>query len=156
MIALDDAALGQVFISATAVPTARRHHWLAGVAKRLERGPPSRSARYVARHRQRVRDGLAVLQVEVDEALLSMTLIDLGLLHVNAGDDRAALAKAAGRALNELCNVLQPESVIRDSVRLRLILTDLNRRSPRGPHSTRPRTPSGQARSSDRRRSAGP
>ena len=115
-----------------------------------KRGPPSRSARYVARHRQRVRDGLAVLQVEVNEALLSMTLIDLGLLEVNAGDDRAALAKAAGRALNELCNVLQPESVIRDSVRLRLILTDLSRRSPRG-HSRGPLTPSGYPRSSDRR-----
>jgi hypothetical protein len=141
MIAFDDAALGQVFVSATAVPPERRHQWLRDVAARLERSGPSPGARYVRHHRQRLRDGLAVLQVEVEEVALAVALVDLGFLASDLADDRAALTKAAGRALSELCNALQPESVLRDSIRLRLISTALERRSPRGPHSTRPRTP---------------
>jgi hypothetical protein len=153
MIAFDDAGLAQVFVAATAVPPEQRRRWLAEIAKRLERGPPSRGSYYVARHRQRVRDGLAVLQVEVEEVALAVALVDLGLLPPDLADDRAALSKAAGRALSEFCNALQPESAIRDSVRLRLISTALGRRSPRGPHSAGPRTSSGQVGTPDRRRS---
>ena len=57
------------------------------------------------RWRTRVRDGRAVLAVEVDEVATAAMLVDAGLLRADKADDRQAVARALEaqiRALIEL------------------------------------------------------
>lgn len=48
----------------------------------------------VRRHRERVRNGLVCLTVEVDEVQLSERLIEVGLLHPAGSDSRDRLREA--------------------------------------------------------------
>ena len=106
MIALSDAAMAQIVIAASAVAPDRRHRWLADIARRLENGVANtdaitgrvtKSAAHIRklRYRDRQRAGRMVLPVEVPDEIV-VELVDAGFLRADDGEDRSAIALAAG------------------------------------------------------------
>jgi uncharacterized membrane protein len=59
----------------------------------------ARAADRQRRHRMREHDGRITLPVEVDEAALSVALVDAGLIAINDQNDRRKLAQALSRAI---------------------------------------------------------
>jgi hypothetical protein len=125
MLVLDEGAMFRVLLAASAVPPAEFETWLADIVARLEQvkpPAPSAGARYTREWRARERAGRCLLRLEVDEAALVVTLVDRGLLDASKADSRAALSRAAERALAQLGEVSPPAGANLDSLRLSLAL----------------------------------
>ena len=118
----------------------QRAAWLEDVARRFDRSPTpiSPGAGYTRRWRQRERSGKCLLRVEVDEAALTVALIDRGLLNPLEGDSRVALTKATEAALADLCcEGSLHGTATHDRIKVELLLSILRRKVRRG-RSRRP------------------
>jgi hypothetical protein len=146
MLCLTDAALARVFIGATAVPREARRGWLADLASKFEQSPSpplAPSTLPTRRWRDRERSGRILLRLEVDEAALVVGLIDRVLLDPLHADNRAAVTRAAERALAVFCDTSRGDGAIHDKLKVAVLLAALRRK-------TRGRSSGGK----DRRRSA--
>jgi hypothetical protein len=90
-----------------------------------------RGARNTAAWRQRQRTGKIVLRLEVDEASLTVGLVDAGLLDPLVADDKHAITAAAQQALVRFCEEggerTPPEEKIRDTIKARLLIVALKK-----------------------------
>src|SRR5262249_53716241 len=102
MLALTDAALARICISASRVSRARRKRWLREIAARLD--PPRsimRSRERSRRARVRKRNGKAVLRVEVDHDPLLLALIESGRMSEAETADLRRVEAVVGKMLRE-------------------------------------------------------
>jgi hypothetical protein len=132
MLRLTDEALVRILIAGTAIAPDKQAAWLEDLAARLKRASePSPGAVYTRRWRQRERAGRCQLRIEVDEAELAVALVDRGLLDPALADSRAALARAAERALAQLCReTSRPSEAGLDTIRVGLCLATLQPKEP--------------------------
>jgi hypothetical protein len=132
-----------VLIAGTAIAPAEQPAWLERLAarfKEMHQAELSRSARYTRTYRARIKAGQVVLQnIVADETALVTMLVDLKFLDPLQADDRKALALAAGRALEAVCEISHREDATFDRVRLGLCLAALQGKS-RGSKLSRPPT----------------
>ena len=106
MLALDDAALAHLVISAGAVPNDQRARWLRRIARRLEGRPvpaPSAATTRQRHHRARRQRGEIVLRVYVNETDLAAALAGSGALPAVSNDDRRRLEEAVSELLRDWC-----------------------------------------------------
>ena len=134
MLCFSDEAMARVLIAGTAIKPDEQKAWLEGLAARFEkarRTELSPSARYTQRYRARRKAGQLVLQnIVVDEVTLVTGLVQLRLLDPLRADDRKALAAAAGRALEAICEASHQDGEPRDTIRLGLCISALRKRKP--------------------------
>jgi hypothetical protein len=123
LLCLTDEALVRILIAGTAIAPDRRSAWLEDLVARLKRAPELPGARYNREWRARERNGQILLRVVVDEVELAVALVDRGLLDPAQADSRAALTRAAERALAQLCRETSRTAAQRfDNIRAGLIL----------------------------------
>jgi hypothetical protein len=131
----------RILIAGSAVEPNRQSAWLEDLVARLKRAPElSPGARYTRAWRARERAGRCLLRLEVDEAALAVTLVDRGLLDPSEADSRAALNRAAERALAQLCReTSRPAAERFDNIRAGLILA-LQSKEPSWPTTKKERS----------------
>ena len=132
VLALSDAALARLCISATAIPERGRRRWLRRVARELEGYRPSAVALRVRKTRARRRQGQASYRVTLDAVDLEELLLSSGVLLPEQTDNHnaveAALASFLQLRIADHRNGLPTDTGVYDKVRLRLVLSALRRK----------------------------
>jgi hypothetical protein len=96
---------------------------------RVEPPPPSPRIAATRRWRARERNGRVLLKIELDEAALTLALIDANLLAINKADDRKALTAATQRVLERFIAGDISQRAEGDRVKVHLLLAMLRKKA---------------------------